>query len=134
MSAFMYSCMWVSCARGILGVADRVDLAQPGGFGALGGIAEHALPGDQHLRPAVAQVEGHLRRLEQRVQRDHHGACLQDPEVGDQELRDVGQLQCHRVARRDPARLQPPGQPVGQPVELAVGQLSAIVENHRLIR
>ncbi len=121
-------------ARGTLGVADRVDLGQPGSFGALAGVAEHALPGDEDLRPAVAQVECHLRRLEQRVQRHHHGAGLQDPEVGDQELRDVRQLQGYRVSRLDASRLQLASKPVRQLVQLTVGQLAAIVDNDRLIR
>ena len=38
-------------ARGVRGVAHRVDLAQPGRLGALGRVAEHAFPGDQDLAP-----------------------------------------------------------------------------------
>ena len=119
-------------ARGVPGVAHGVDLAHPGRSGALGRIAEHALPGDQDLRPAIAEVERHLRRLEQHVQRHGHAAGLEDPEIGDQELRDVGQLQRHRVPRPQAGRLQAGRQPVRQSVQFPVGHLPACIDSHGL--
>ena len=58
----------------------------------------------------------HFGRLEQDV--DGHGSAagLEDAEVGDHELGDVGQLQRHGVARPYPAGLQAGRYQVGQPV------------------
>ncbi len=119
-------------ARRVPGVAHGVDLAHPGRCGALGRLAEHALPGDQDPRPAIAEGERHLRRLEQHVQRHGHAAGLEDPEIGDQELRDVGQLQRHRVPRPQAGRLQAGRQPVRQGVQFPVGHLPARIDSRSL--
>ena len=68
------------------------------------------------------------------VERDRHAAGLEDAEVGDQELRDVGQLQGHHVAGPDPGRLQPGSQPVGQRVQLGVAELAARVHGDGPVR
>jgi len=84
-------------------VPDREDRAVPGGLGIHDRLGQHAFPGDQDQRSAVLEMVGDLGRPEQNVQRHHHGARLENPETGDQELRNVGQLQRDPVAGFDPS-------------------------------
>ena len=114
-------------------VADGVDLIEPGGFRTLEGLGEHPLPGDQDAGPAVAEMEGHFRRPEQDVQRYHDGTRLEDPEVGDEELRDVGQLQRDGVPGLHPGRRQGGREPVRRPVQLPVGKPATVVHRHRVV-
>ena len=87
-------------AARITGVTDGVDLVEPGGFG------QAPLPSDQDAGPAVAEVQGHLGAPEQHVERHRDAARLKDPEVRDQELRDVGQLQRDGLAGLGACRRQ----------------------------
>ena len=114
-------------------VPDREDRADPCDLGALGRLGQHAFPGDQDQRSAVLEVVGDLGGPEQDVERDHHGARLEDPEVGDQELRDVGQLQRDPLAGLDPGYGQAGRHPVRGLVELAVGQLASVEYRHRVV-
>jgi len=84
-------------------VPDREDRAVPGGLGIHDRLGQHAFPGDQDQRSAVLEMVGDLGRPEQNVQRHHHGARLENSEIGGQELRNVGQLQRDPVAGIDPS-------------------------------
>ena len=120
--------------RCVLGLPDDVDVAHTGLGGGLGRLLEHAGPGDDGPRPAVAELELDFRRLEQHVHRHDHAAGLENPEIGDQELRDVRQLDRHRVARPQARFREAGGEPVGQRVKLRVRQLPPGVERDRLVR
>jgi hypothetical protein len=64
--------------------AHDVDAGAVGLHGALGGLGREGVEGDQHPRPAVLQVVGHLGCLEQRVQGDDGQAGLERTETGEQ--------------------------------------------------
>ena len=70
--------------------------ATPASAAPLAASSTDAGPGDEHPRAAVAQDVAHLPRLEQHVHRHDDAAGLEDAEVGDHELRHVGQLQARR--------------------------------------
>ena len=122
------------CPRRAGRVPDGEDRADPGDLGTLGRLGQHAFPGDQDQCSAVLEVVSDLGGPEQDVQRHHRGTGLEDPEVGDQELRDVGQLQRDPVAGTDPGRGQVRREPIGGLVELAVGQLAPVEHRDRLVR
>ena len=118
----------------VAGVADDVDPLQPGGFRALGRLSQDTCPGNQDASPAVAEVEGHFGRLEQDVQRHHDAAGLEDAEIRDEELRDVGQLQRDRVAGLYPDSRQGSREPVRSPVQFPVGDLAFGEHRHGPVR
>ena len=70
----------------------------------------------------VVEVVGDLAGLVQHVQRDDHRAGLEDPEVDDRELRQVGAAQRHPVPRLDPEFDQEMRDAAGGGVDLGVGQ------------
>ena len=115
-------------------VADGINLIEPGRFRALGRLGQNPCPGDQHRGSAVTEEEGHFGSREHDVERHHGTARLEDPEVGDQELRDVRQLQRDAVAGLYPGRGQGRREPVGRLVKLGVGQLAAVVYGDRTLR
>src|SRR3954447_9180468 len=77
-------------------------------------------PGEQQLRPRVAEVEGDLALLEQRVHRDGDGAEAQGPIERDREVRNVREHDPDAVAGLDALRPQQPRDPLGRRVERAV--------------
>ena len=93
---------------GVAGLADRQ----------LGG----ALEAEVGLRVGVGQVVGDLAALEQHVERDDGATGLEDAEVDDREVRQVGAAQRDLVTGLDPARDQGVGDHVGEGVDLRVGQ------------
>ena len=97
------------------GLADAVDAAL--------GLADVERRGGRGLGHAVALEDRH-----------HDGTRLEDPEVGDQELGDVGQLQAHEVTGANPGRLQPGGQPGRQRVQFRVAELAARVHHGGPVR
>jgi len=101
--------------------------------GALGRLAGRRVPGEQHLRPRVAQVEGHFAALEQRVHRDHHRAGAERAEERDRERRHVRQHDRDPVPRRHPGRQQQRGGAGRVVTELGVAQHQVIHPQRGLV-
>ncbi len=121
-------------ARLARGLADDVERGHPGRLGRLGRLVGEAAVGDQCPCAGVLQLERDLRRLEQHVHRHHDAAGLEYAEVGDDELRDVRQLQTDPVARREAGRREAGRDPVGQLVELRIAELAVAQDHRRLAR
>ena len=49
-------------------------------------VVGEALPGEQQLRPGIAEIEGDLAALEEHVHRHHNAAGAQHPVVADGEV------------------------------------------------
>jgi hypothetical protein len=82
----------------------------------------------------VGQVVCDLLGLQQNVERHDDRARLEDPEVGDQEGGDVGELERDPLSPTDTAVLQGDGKTVRQVVELGVGHPTARPRRDRLER
>ena len=94
-----------------------------------GGVGE-GVPGQEDLRPGVAEVKGDLALLQQAVHRHDGRAGAQRAVVADREVRDVGQHEPDAVARLDALGAQQRSRARGRDVERGVGQF-ALVELDR---
>ncbi len=114
---------WVGLEERLLELArnDRDRFAAGCGRGGIG-LRGEVVPDQQQTRVAVAQVVLDLATLVQHVQRHDDGARAQDPVVGDDEVRDVGDHQRHAVARSHAVLTQNPGHPHRRLLEQAVAQ------------
>ena len=84
------------------------------------------MPGEEDLRPGVAEVEGHLALLEQAGHRHDDRAGAKHTVVADREIRDVGQHDPDSVPRLDALGAQETGRAGSGGVERGVGQLGVI--------
>ena len=89
--------------------------------GALAGLLGDAVPGEQGPGLGVAQDEGDLAGLVQRIHRDHDAAGPEDAVVDDRHVRDVGHRHRDPVTGLDAELLEPAGDPGGALGEHAVG-------------
>ena len=83
---------------------DDVGRHAPGLRGALDRFLGEHREGDEHLRVGVFEVEGDLGGPQERVERAHDQACLEDAEVREEELREVGQLNRDYLSPRSSPR------------------------------
>ena len=97
-------------------------------------LAGEVLPADQELRFRVAEVEVHLGRLEENVHRHHDSARLEDAEVGDDELGNVGKHDADPVAGVHTPLLERGGDLVGEGVDLAIGEPEWVEDDSLLVR
>ncbi len=102
----------------------------PGLPGARDRLRGETLEGDQQPGPGILQLVGDLGRFQQRVQRHHDQAGLEDGEVAEQELGQVRQLHGHPVAPAQPGPEQGAGYPPGNLVNLGIaeGQVADVAE------
>jgi hypothetical protein len=115
-------------------IPDDEDVRHPRLGRPLRRVVEHTGPGDERSGVRVAKVEGDLWGFEQDIHRDRHGAGLQDSEVGDEELREIRQLQADSVPAPQPELLETRGQVVGYRVEVGVRHVPAVVDSDWLVR
>jgi hypothetical protein len=90
----------------------------------LDGLCE-VLEHDDGLRAAVLQLVGEFAHRIQRVDVDHHGAGLQDPEQRDRILKGVGQHDGDTLARLHADALQPRREGGGLARQFAIGEVGA---------
>src|SRR5207249_4436265 len=71
--------------------------------GVAGGRLEQRFETDQDLRTRILEVKGELALFEHRIERHDAGAALPGAQGGENELRNVLQIQCNAVAAPDSA-------------------------------
>ena len=91
-----------------------------GHLAGLAGLRVQAREADQQRRGRIAQVVLDLGRHEQRIERQHDHPGLQRAEVGDQELGQVRQLDCHHLTGDEARVAESLGETSRPHVELAV--------------
>jgi hypothetical protein len=95
--------------------------------------ASSTTPADEQAGARVGEHVGHLSGLEEEIHRDGDAAGLEDAEVGGRELRHVGQLQGHGVARLEAAAEQPLRDAVRRSVEPGVAHATAVEQDGRFL-